>query len=79
MKRAILFKPGLKANFFENIIKKMNIRPELENRKGRGTNFSNFLLEKILNLNFEIMKGSWSRLGTDTSWLLLLTFKLNNA
>ena len=71
MKRATLFKPGFKAIYFENIIKKMNIRPEPENRKGRGTNFSNFLLEKNLNFNFEIMKGSWSRLGTDTSWLLL--------
>ena len=44
MKRAILFKPGFKAIFFENINKKMNIKPEQENKKGRGTNFSNFLL-----------------------------------
>ena len=49
MKRAILFKPGFKAIFFENIDKKMNIRPEHEKRKGRGTNFSNFLLKQILN------------------------------
>ena len=49
MKRAILFKPGFKAIYFENIIKKMNIRPEPENKKGRGTNFSNFLLKQILN------------------------------
>ena len=49
MKRAILFKPGFKAIFFENINKKMNIRPEPENKKGRGTNFSNFLVKSILN------------------------------
>ena len=71
MKRSILFQPDFKAISFESINKKVNIKPEQENRKGRGTNFSNFLLEKILNFNFELMKGSWSRLGTDTSWLLL--------
>ena len=49
MKRAILFKPGFKAISFENIIKKMNIRLEPENKNGRGTNFSNFLIEKFLN------------------------------
>ena len=49
MKRAILFKPGFRAIFFENIIKKMNIRLEPENKKGTGTNFSNFLLKLILN------------------------------
>ena len=49
MKRAILFQPGFKAIYFENIIKKMNIKPEQENKKGRGTNFSNFLLEKIFD------------------------------
>jgi hypothetical protein len=49
MKRSILFKPGFKAIFFENINKKMNIRLEPENKKGRGTNFSNFLVKSILN------------------------------
>ena len=42
MKRAILFKPGFKANFFENIDKKLNTRPEPENRIGRGFNLINF-------------------------------------
>ena len=49
MKRSILFQPDFKAIFFENISKKVNIRLEQENRKGRGTNFSNFLLEKIFD------------------------------
>jgi hypothetical protein len=49
MKRAILFKPAFKAISFENINKKMNIRLEPESKKGRGTNFSNFLVIKILN------------------------------
>ena len=49
MKRAILFQPGFKAIFFENIDKKLNISLEPENEKGRGTNFSNFLVKKILN------------------------------
>ena len=49
MKRAILFKPGFKAFFFENINKKMNIKLEPGNKKGTGTNFSNFLLKLILN------------------------------
>ena len=49
MKRSILFKPGFKAIFFENINKKMNIRLEQENKKGRGANFSNFLVKSILN------------------------------
>ena len=42
MKRAILFQPGFKAFFFENIDKKMNIKPEPENRIGRGFNLINF-------------------------------------
>ena len=42
MKRAILFKPGFKAIYFENINKKMNIGPEQENRIGRGFNLINF-------------------------------------
>ena len=46
MKRAILFQQGFKAIYFENINKNMNIGPEQEDRKGRGTNFSNFLLEQ---------------------------------
>ena len=41
MKRSILFKPGFKAISFENINKKMNIRPEPENKIGRGNNFIN--------------------------------------
>ena len=41
MKRAILFKPGFKAFFFENINKKLNTRPEPENRIGRGSDFMN--------------------------------------
>ena len=49
MKRAILFKPGFKAISFENISKKMNTRLEPENKNGRGTNFSNFLVKKNLN------------------------------
>ena len=49
MKRSILFKPGFEAIYFENIDKKMNIRLEQENKKARGTNFSNFLLELIFN------------------------------
>ena len=48
MKRAILFKPGFKAIFFVNIGKKVNIRPEPENKNRRETNFSNFLLKQIL-------------------------------
>ena len=49
MKRSSLFKPDFQAIFFENIDKKMNIRLEQENKKGTGTNFSNFLLKSILN------------------------------
>ena len=49
MKRSILFQPSFKAFYFANIDKKVNIRPEPENKKGRGTNFSNFLLKQILN------------------------------
>ena len=49
MKRFTLFQPDFKPIFFENISKKVNIRPEQENRKGRGTNFRNFLLEKIFD------------------------------
>ena len=59
MKRAILFKPGFKAISFENIIKKMNISLEPENKNWRGTNFSNFLIEKILNYQ----NHSWNALG----------------
>ena len=43
MKRSILFQPGFKAIFFENIDKKMNIKPEQENRIERGFNLINFL------------------------------------
>ena len=68
MKRSIFFKPGFKAIYFENINKKMNIGPEQEDRKGRGTNFSNFLLEKNFYSNFEIMKGSWSRIKLGSSF-----------
>ena len=63
MKRAILFKPGFNAISFENIIKKMNISLEPENKNGRGTNFSNFLVKKILNYQ----NHSWMALGADTS------------
>ena len=49
MKRSILFKPDFQAISIENINKKMNIRLEPENKKGRGTNFSNFLVKSILN------------------------------
>ena len=42
MKRAILFQPGFRAIFFEIIDKKMNIKPEPENRIGRGFNLINF-------------------------------------
>ena len=69
MKRAILFQPGFKAIYFENINKKMNIGPEQEDRKGRGTNFRNFLLQNFLNSNSEIMKGSWSRIKLGSSLL----------
>ena len=37
---------GFKAISFENINKKVNIGPEQKDGKGRGTNFSNFLLEQ---------------------------------
>ena len=49
MKRSILFQPDFKAISFECIDKKVNIKPEQENRKGRGTNFNNFLLEFLFN------------------------------
>ena len=49
MKRSILFQPDFKAIIFEDISKKVNIRPEPENKKGTGINFSNFLLKQILN------------------------------
>ena len=75
MKRAILFKPGFKAIYFEKIDKKMNIGPEQEDRKGRGTNFSNFLLEKFLNSNFELMKGSWSRHQVGSFFVIMTTKK----
>ena len=63
MKRAILFKPAFKAIFFENIVKKINIRLEPENKNGRETNFSNFLVKKILNYQ----NHSWKAFGADTS------------
>ena len=59
MKRSILFQPDFKAISFESIDKKVNIKPEQENRKGRGTNFSNFLLVKILNYQ----NHSWNALS----------------
>ena len=42
MKRSILFQPSFKAFYFANIDKKVNIRPEPENRIGRGFNLINF-------------------------------------
>ena len=48
MKRSILFQPDFKAISFESINKKVNIKPEQENRKGRGPNFNNFLLDFFL-------------------------------
>ena len=42
MKRFNLFKPDFQAIFFEYIDEKMNIKPEPENRIGRGFNLINF-------------------------------------
>ena len=49
MKRSILFKPDFQAIVFESINKKMNIRPEPENKKGRRNDFSDFLVKFFLN------------------------------
>ena len=42
MKRSNLFKPDFQAIFFEYIDEKRNIKPEPENRIGRGFNLINF-------------------------------------
>ena len=41
MKRSTLFQPSFKAFYFANIDKKVNIRPEPENKIGRGSDFMN--------------------------------------
>ena len=59
MKRSILFQPDFKAIFFEYIDKKMNIRLEPKNKKGRTNNFSDFLVKNI----FSYPNHSWKALG----------------